>query len=138
MQSAFAELAGQFKLGKLHRLVVGGAERQDSVGNGLAAISPQAEIVAIQDGARPCTSQALIAATIAVARETGAAVEVLLPLVRQHPQYHDATALLGAIYERTDRIDQARALYREAVANENLPQAVRFNFALRIRALEEP
>jgi 2-C-methyl-D-erythritol 4-phosphate cytidylyltransferase len=74
MQSAFAELAQQFKLTKPHRFVVGGAERQDSVWNGLAALSPQAEVVAIQDGARPCTSQALIAATIQAARETGAAV----------------------------------------------------------------
>jgi 2-C-methyl-D-erythritol 4-phosphate cytidylyltransferase len=34
----------------------------------------QTEIVAIQDAARPCTSEALIEATIAAARETGAAV----------------------------------------------------------------
>lgn len=74
MQSAFAELAREFNLSKPHRCVVGGAERQDSVWKGLAAISPQAEIVAIQDGARPCTSQELIAASIAAALETGAAV----------------------------------------------------------------
>ena len=74
MQSAFAELAQQFKLTKPHRVVIGGAERQDSVWNGLAALSPAAQIVAIQDGARPCTSAELIAATIAAARETGAAV----------------------------------------------------------------
>lgn len=74
MQSAFAELAQQFKLTKPHRLVVGGAERQDSVWNGLEALSSQSEIVAIQDGARPCTTDQLIAATIEAARETGAAV----------------------------------------------------------------
>lgn len=74
MQSAFTELAQQFKLAKPYRFAVGGAERQDSVWNGLAALSSQAEIVAIQDGARPCTTEQLIAATIAAARETGAAV----------------------------------------------------------------
>ncbi len=74
MQSAFAELAAAYDLRKPHRIVVGGAERQDSVANGLAALSPQVEIVAIQDGARPCTSEELIAATIAAARESGAAV----------------------------------------------------------------
>jgi 2-C-methyl-D-erythritol 4-phosphate cytidylyltransferase len=74
MQSAFAELAQQFKLVKPHRLVVGGAERQDSVWNGLEALSSAARIVAIQDGARPCTSEELIAATIKAARESGAAV----------------------------------------------------------------
>lgn len=74
MQSAFAELARTFNLRKPHRFVGGGAERQDSVWNGLAAISSRAEFVAIQDGARPCASLELIAATLAAARETGAAV----------------------------------------------------------------
>jgi 2-C-methyl-D-erythritol 4-phosphate cytidylyltransferase len=74
MQSAFQELAEKFSFKKPFRLVVGGKERQDSVWNGLEAVSPQTEIVAIQDAARPCTSEALIEATIAAARETGAAV----------------------------------------------------------------
>jgi 2-C-methyl-D-erythritol 4-phosphate cytidylyltransferase len=74
MQPHFTELAAKYNFQKTFRLVPGGAERQDSVWNGLAALSPQTEIVAIQDAARPCTSAELIAATIAVARETGAAV----------------------------------------------------------------
>jgi len=73
-QPAFAEIAAQLGLHKPHRLVVGGRERQDSVWNGLAAVSPQCKLVAIQDGARPCTSETLIAATLVAARETGAAV----------------------------------------------------------------
>ncbi|HEY3854747.1 MAG TPA: 2-C-methyl-D-erythritol 4-phosphate cytidylyltransferase [Verrucomicrobiae bacterium] len=74
MQNAFAELAEQFKFKKPFRFVPGGKERQDSVWNGLEALSPESEIVAIQDAARPCTSIALIEATIAAAREHGAAV----------------------------------------------------------------
>ena len=74
MQLAFQELARQHGFNKPFRLVAGGAERQDSVWNGLAALAPQTEIVAIQDAARPCTSESLITATIAAARETGAAV----------------------------------------------------------------
>jgi 2-C-methyl-D-erythritol 4-phosphate cytidylyltransferase len=74
MQGAFAALAEQYKFKKRFRLVGGGKERQDSVWNGLEALSPQTEIVAIQDAARPCTSSALIAATVAAAREVGAAV----------------------------------------------------------------
>lgn len=74
MQPAFRELAQQFHFRKPHRLVAGGSERQDSVWNGLAALPDGAEIVAIQDGARPCTSVAVIEETIAAARETGAAV----------------------------------------------------------------
>src|ERR1700759_4582614 len=58
MQPAFEELAERFSLKKPYRLVAGGKERQDSVWNGLEAVSAQSEIVAIQDGARPCTSEA--------------------------------------------------------------------------------
>ena len=74
MQSAFSELAQQFQFHKPFRIVPGGKERQDSVWNGLQALDTGCEIVAIQDGARPCTSEAVILATIQVAREMGAAV----------------------------------------------------------------
>jgi 2-C-methyl-D-erythritol 4-phosphate cytidylyltransferase len=74
MQSAFSELAKAHEFRKPHRVVAGGAERQDSVWNGLEALTAAAELVAIQDAARPCTSEALISATIDAARETGAAV----------------------------------------------------------------
>ena len=74
MQAHFTELADRFSFQKHFRLVAGGVERQDSVWNGLEAVSPGTEIVAIQDAARPCTGEELIAATIEAARETGAAV----------------------------------------------------------------
>lgn len=74
MESAFSDLAGSLALTKPWRLVPGGPERQDSVWNGLEALPPGCEWVAIHDGARPCVSRDLIAATFAAARETGAAV----------------------------------------------------------------
>jgi 2-C-methyl-D-erythritol 4-phosphate cytidylyltransferase len=74
MQAAFTELAQKYRLQKPCTVVAGGAERQDSVWNGLEAVPPGTVIVAIQDAARPCTSEALIAATIEAARQTGAAV----------------------------------------------------------------
>ncbi len=74
MQSAFDNLARRFDVRKPFRLVAGGRERQDSVWSGLEALAAGTELVAIQDGARPCTSAELIAATLATARETGAAV----------------------------------------------------------------
>src|ERR1700729_813221 len=73
-QEQFSELAKKFHFQKSFQIVAGGAERQDSVWNGLEALSPKTEIVAIQDAARPCATEELIAATIAAARETGAAV----------------------------------------------------------------
>ncbi len=74
MKSAFAALGEEYRFRKPFHIISGGKERQDSVWNGLQTLAPSAEIVAIQDAARPCTTNALIAATIAAARQTGAAV----------------------------------------------------------------
>ncbi|MFM7554056.1 MAG: 2-C-methyl-D-erythritol 4-phosphate cytidylyltransferase, partial [Verrucomicrobiota bacterium] len=60
MERDFAELGRQLDLRKPHTLVPGGAERQDSVWNGLAAVPPDTRWVAIQDGARPCTTDETI------------------------------------------------------------------------------
>jgi 2-C-methyl-D-erythritol 4-phosphate cytidylyltransferase len=100
MQAAFAALAEQYKFKKSFRLVAGGKERQDSVWNGLEALSPQSEIVAIQDAARPCTSPALIAATVAAAGEMGAAVaaQAVTDTIKES---HD-----GKLIERT--LDRSR------------------------------
>ena len=73
-QSEFEELGAALSVAKPHRIVEGGAERQDSVWNGLMAVSSGVDIVAIQDGARPCTDAGLIVRTIDAARKTGAAV----------------------------------------------------------------
>lgn len=74
MQSAFSELAEKCHFTKKYRLITGGVERQDSVLNGLQALASGVELVAIHDGARPCVSHELIAATLEAARATGAAV----------------------------------------------------------------
>ena len=73
-QGEFEELGAALSVTKPHRIVEGGEERQDSVWNGLMAVSCGVDIVAIQDGARPCTDAGLIVRTIEAARETGAAV----------------------------------------------------------------
>lgn len=74
MQSAFDEIARSIQVTKAYTLVEGGRERQDSVWNGLEALPDAAFLVAIQDGARPCTSVETIRATLKAARELGAAV----------------------------------------------------------------
>lgn len=74
LEPAFAEIAASLHLRKPFRLVPGGKERQDSVWAGLGALRPESELVAIQDGARPCTSVRLIQSTIDAARRSGAAV----------------------------------------------------------------
>ena len=72
LEAAFKEIGAVLDLTKPWRVVIGGAERQDSVWNGLQAVS--SELVAIQDGARPCTTDQVIHDTLGAAREAGAAV----------------------------------------------------------------
>lgn len=58
-------------------LVAGGARRQDSVYNGLAAIEVQRGIVLIHDGVRPLIDRHLIEACIAGARQWHACIPAL-------------------------------------------------------------
>src|SRR5688572_13697966 len=60
MESAFKQIAAGLGLSKPHRFAEGGAERQDSVWNGLQALRPGTDVVAIHDGARPCVTHELI------------------------------------------------------------------------------
>jgi 2-C-methyl-D-erythritol 4-phosphate cytidylyltransferase len=74
MEDAFREMGAKLRLKKPHRFVAGGPERQDSVWNGLLALSASADLLAIHDGARPCVSHELIERTIGAAKQFGAAV----------------------------------------------------------------
>ncbi len=74
LQEAMTALAKRCGFAKPFQLVTGGVERQDSVWNGLCALPSETDVVAIHDGARPCVTEGLIAATVAAAREAGAAV----------------------------------------------------------------
>ena len=72
--SLFNQLAKDIELSKPWCLVDGGSERQDSVWNGVNASDPSTDIVAIQDGARPCSPLDLVGQAIVTADDMGAAV----------------------------------------------------------------
>jgi len=55
-------------------LAEGGAERADSVRNGLAKLSPDIDMVAIHDAARPCIASAWIDRVFETGARTGAAI----------------------------------------------------------------
>ena len=73
-RSLFDNLAKRISTTKPWRIVEGGAERQDSVSNGVSASDELSDVVAIQDGARPCSPLGSVAQAIEAAREMGAAV----------------------------------------------------------------
>ena len=59
---------------KISAVVIGGRERQDSVGYGIDAVSAQTEIVLIHDGVRPFVTEEMIRRAIDCAKEVGACV----------------------------------------------------------------
>lgn len=62
------------KLGRPVRVVRGGGSRQESVGNALAEVQTDAEIVLVHDAVRPLVTCEQIDRVIAAAREHGAAI----------------------------------------------------------------
>jgi 2-C-methyl-D-erythritol 4-phosphate cytidylyltransferase len=92
-----------------------------SVWNGLEAVSPETQIVAIQDAARPCTSEELIVATITAARETGAAVA--------------AQPVTDTIKETSDGMVISRTLDRAKLWSVQTPQTFKLEVIRQAIAL---
>lgn len=63
---------------KVKAVVVGGADRPESVRNGLNALSEQVKLVAVQDGARPLITPTVIERTVHAAQIHGAAAPGVL------------------------------------------------------------
>ncbi len=66
-----ADLCQDFS--KVKAVVTGGADRPESVRNGLEALSKKVRLVAVQDGARPMITNAVIDRTVRAAHTYGAA-----------------------------------------------------------------
>lgn len=104
-------------------IVAGGAERFLSVENGLTAVRPEIDCVAIHDAARPCISDSVIDAVFRAAADSGAAIPAA-PIVdtvkRSVPETEPPVivrtesrdGLWGAQTPQVFRAD----LYRKAVA----------------------
>ncbi len=67
-------LVCEFHLSKVVKIVEGGRRRQDSVGNALSHLHPQAEIVIVHDAVRPFIQQKMILDSIEKAKAYSAAV----------------------------------------------------------------
>jgi 2-C-methyl-D-erythritol 4-phosphate cytidylyltransferase len=70
----FQAVIRDYRISKVQHVVAGGAERQNSVWNGLRALHAGTDFVLIHDGARPCVSEVLIQQTIESARQFGSGI----------------------------------------------------------------
>ncbi len=120
MEESFREIGARLGVKKPHRFALGGAERQDSVSHGLAALGVGTDVVAIHDGARPCASQLLIAETVRAAREHGAAVA--------------AQRITDTIKESADGATISRTVDRSQLWSVQTPQAFRVTVIRRALA----
>ena len=73
-QKAITQAIKRYTFKKVKVFVLGGKRRQDSVDNGLKAVSVNSNWVLIHDSARPFIDQESITQVIAAAKETGAAI----------------------------------------------------------------
>src|SRR5437870_3008419 len=113
--AGFESVVQRFALGKVTRVVAGGATRAQSVRNGLNEIS-EAEIVAVHDGVRPFVTPDEIDATVSAARVSGAAILTVL-----------VADTIKAV--RNDRV--VRTLPRRMLRRALTPQCFRFDILRR-------
>ena len=135
------ELLAEFS--KVHGVVVGGADRPASVQAGLNALSNRVRLAAIQDGARPLITEAVIDRTVRAAHSYGAAapgvpVKDTVKIVKggvvkstpdrstlqaiQTPQVFDCALLKGAL--KKARIEKV-AITDDCSAVERLGMSVK-------------
>ena len=106
------ELAERGGITKLTRVVIGGAERQDSVARALDSVRPTgAGVVAVHDAVRPFATPSLFSAVIRRAHETGAAIAALA--VADTVKQVDGDRIVGTI-------DRSRVVLAQT------PQAFRY------------
>lgn len=119
-ETRIASLCQEWEVGKLHRVVTGGAARSDSVRLGLAALPEDAGIVAIHDAARPFVGADTVGRAVELAAAHGAAVPAV-PVID--------TVKLSAGGERVER-----TLPRHALWAVQTPQAFRTDLIRRAHA----
>jgi len=78
-RKAIADIINRYSFKKVKALVLGGARRQDSVYNGLQAVSGKSKLVLIHDSARPFVEPGSVTKVIREAKIYGAAILAVKP-----------------------------------------------------------
>lgn len=115
--------AREHGVGKLARVVAGGASRTESVWLGLQTVAASARIVAVHDGVRPFVTAAEIDATVRAAAEDGAAI-LAAPVIDTLKEVEGGRVtatparerLWRALTPQCFRAELLRRAYAEAVA----------------------
>ena len=103
------------KFPKVKAVVVGGKDRAESVRNGMNALSSKVKLAAIQDGARPLITEAVIDRTIRAAHSYGAAAPAI-------PVKDTIKVVNGGIVSNTPVRDTLKAIQTPQVFDFDLLQ----------------
>ena len=110
------QIVAPFKLIKVTQIVAGGARRQDSVRQGIMAISDQPDIIVVHDGARPFVRRQVVEAVIVEAERIGASVA--------------AYPMQDTLKRVNDRGMIEETLNREEIWQIQTPQAFRYDLLM--------
>jgi len=121
------EIVEPFVLSKVRRIVAGGRERQDSVGNGLAALTEDCELVVIHDAARPLVTPSLIAEAVRVALREGV-VTVGVPVGDTIKECDGQGRVVGTLPRERLWITQTPQVFRREIIMNAHRQARKDNF----------
>ncbi|MEE0771956.1 MAG: 2-C-methyl-D-erythritol 2,4-cyclodiphosphate synthase [Anaerovoracaceae bacterium] len=134
-----SSLAEEYSIGKVRAVVAGGAERQDSVYNGLTEVKkrcPDTEYVLIHDGARPFAGREVVGRVIEAAAKHGAAV-ACVP-VKDSIRQAEGSAAGGKTpeaHESSGSPAESRAMDRSRLFAVQTPQG--FGFTELLHAYEK-
>jgi 2-C-methyl-D-erythritol 4-phosphate cytidylyltransferase len=115
--AALREVVERGAFGKVCDIVAGGPRRQDSIALGLAALSPDTQIVIIHDAARPLVSPELLSESVRVCEAYGSAVAAV--------PVSDTVKRAGASR------DVVKTLEREGLWAVQTPQTFRYELIKR-------
>ena len=115
-----------------HKIAAGGAERFHSVRNGLAALTSDPGLIAVQDGVRPLGSVAMIRRVAEAAAKHGAAIPVVEPVdsFRETAGEADAAGRAAShiVDRRLLRIVQTPQIFRAEVLRRAYESEYRAEF----------
>lgn len=75
-----ADICNKYEITKASKVICGGKTRAESALNGVSETNPNAELIAVHDGARPFVTAALIERTVIEAENSRAAAPAVIPV----------------------------------------------------------
>ncbi len=120
-QSYFSQMFGSNAAVMGIDVVLGGQRRQDSVANGLAAVKPEIEMVAIHDAARPCLHEKWIDRVFQQATKSGAAI-LSIPVHSTLKKSSDGTTIDQTVDRESLYLAQTPQVFRKNLIEQAMAE----------------